>query len=65
MAMVPLQAHEIRAMRKAQALREAQQAQMATAVRARRSSLPARLARFAMPGKTPYKSTQSHAPTPC
>lgn len=63
--MYPLQSHEIRAIRNAQALREAQLAHMAAAVQVRRRSLPARLAHLTMPGKRAGHSKQSYAATPC
>lgn len=63
--MYPIQSHEIRAMRKAQALHEAQRAHIATAVRLPPRSIAARLANLAMPGKASRQAKQSYAPTPC
>lgn len=63
--MYPIQSHEIRAMRKAQALRRAQRAHKATAVHTRRRLVPTRLVRLAMPGKASRRRKQLYASTPC
>lgn len=64
--MYPLQSHEIRAMREARALREAQQARMISTVQVRRRlSLPALLAHVIMLGLGASDRQASYFPSPC